>query len=346
MIRKVAVTSLVVFASLLGPAATKTAAADEKAPVIIKLGTLAPKASSWGTVFESWKRTVKKESAAAGSPCEIDWAYSGGATGDEAGMIGGMLSGDRHGGALTATGLSAIYPSVVALQMPGLVETWAQLDALRSKARGEFDKAFDAKGFKILGWGDVGIGHIMFKAPPGKQEIRTPDHLKQYKTFSIAGDAIGAKFLEAVGIASPKQLSVPAILPGLTGGSVDVITTPAIAAEQLQWGPLLSHVIDMPVGFGIGALIVKKDFYAGLPEGCRKVFEETGKNTSTTLTSTIRDVDEKAWQELKRTKKVIALTDAEKAAWHEKFKFVRQKLKDEGKIEAATWDAVVKAAGK
>jgi TRAP-type C4-dicarboxylate transport system substrate-binding protein len=271
-------------------------------------------------------------------------------------MIGGMLSGDRHGGALTATGLSAIYPSVVALQMPGLVETWAQLDALRTKARAEFDKAFEAKGFKILGWGDVGVGHIMFKDPlktpgnPGdgfsKPEIRTPNDLKAYKTFSIAGDAIGAKFLEAVGIASPKQLSVPAILPGLTGGSVDVITTPAIAAEQLQWGPLLTHVIDMPVGFGIGALIIKKDFYASLPDKCRTIFEETGKNTSTTLTSTIRDVDEKAWQELKRTKKVIALTDAEKAAWQEKFKFVRQKLKDEGKIEAATWDAVVKASGK
>jgi TRAP-type C4-dicarboxylate transport system substrate-binding protein len=343
MIRKVAITSLVLFASLVGPAATgttKTAGADE--PKVIRLSTLAPKASSWGTVFESWKRTFKKET---GGQCEIDWAYSGGATGDEPGMIGGMLSGDRHGGALTATGLSQIYPSVVALQMPGLVETWPQLDALRAKVRGQFDTAFEAKGFKILGWGDVGIGHIMFKAGT-KPEIRTPDHLKQYKTFSIAGDAIGAKFLEAVGISSPKQLSVPAILPSLNSGAVEVITTPAIAAEQLQWGPHLTHVIDMPVGFGIGALIVKKDFYAGLPDNCRKVFEETGKNTSAALTTTIRGVDENAWTELKRTKKVVTLTDAEKAAWQEKFKFVRGKLKDEGKIEAGTWTAVVAAAGK
>ena len=123
MIRKVAITGLVAIASLLGPAATKTAAADPPAggaPFVIKLGTLAPRSSTWGNLFEAWKRTVKKET---GGACELDWAYSGSA-GDEAGMIGAMKSKGLHGGALTATGLSSIYPSVVALQMPGLVETW------------------------------------------------------------------------------------------------------------------------------------------------------------------------------------------------------------------------------
>lgn len=358
MIRKLAITAIVAFASLAGPAATGTASADEPAgkPAIkIKVGTLAPKNSEWGKYFSAWARAVKKETNGA---YELDWAYNGSA-GDEAGMIGGMRSGALHGGALTATGLSSIFPSVVALQMPGLVDNWAQLDKVRNDARGNFDTAFEAAGFKILGWGDVGIGHVMFRDPPKdpgdpskgfvKPEIRTPESLKAYNTFYISGDAIGSKFLEALGISSPRALSVPAILPAIAGrepSSIDVITTPAIAAEQLQWAPHVTHVVDMPVGFGIGALVINKKFYGDLPEPIRKVIEETGKNTSVALTAAIRGKDQEAWNELMRTKKVVKLTDAERAAWQAKFKDVRNVLKTEGKVKADVWDAVTKAAGK
>ena len=123
---------------------------------------------------------------------------------------------------------------------------------------------------KILGWGDVGIGHVMFRKGEGKPEIRTPEDLKQYHPFYISGDSIGSMFLATLGIQSPKALSVPAILPAIAGrnsDSVDVITTPAIAAEQLQWAPHVTHVVDMPVGFGIGGLVMDKEFYKSIPDG-------------------------------------------------------------------------------
>ena len=356
MIRKLVITALVAVAAFVGPAATKTASADP-APEAkkIKVGTLAPKNSEWGKYFSAWARAVKKETNGA---YELDWAYNGSA-GDEAGMIGGMRSGALHGGALTATGLSSIFPSVVALQMPGLVDTWAQLDKVRNDAKGTFDAAFDQAGFKILGWGDVGIGHVMFRDPLNdpdhpekgfkKPEIRGPGDLKAYNTFYISGDAIGSKFLETLGISSPRPLSVPAILPALSGrdsSAIDVITTPAIAAEQLQWAPNITHVVDMPVGFGIGALVMNKKFYSELPEDIRKVIESTGKNTSELLTTAIRNKDQEAWNELMRTKKVVKLTDAEKAQWQAKFTDLRKVLKTEGKIKGDVWDAVTKAAGK
>jgi len=359
MIRKLVITALVAFASVAGPAATKTAAADGAAEAKkIKVGTLAPKNSEWGKYFSAWARAVKKQTAEAGTPYELDWAYNGSA-GDEAGMIGGMRSGALHGGALTATGLSSIFPSVVALQMPGLFDNWAQLDKVRNETRPTFDAAFESAGFKILGWGDVGIGHVMFRDPPkdpadvskglSKPEIRGPVDLKAYNTFYISGDAIGSKFLEALGISSPRALSVPAILPAIAGresSSVDVITTPAIAAEQLQWAPHVTHVVDMPVGFGIGGLVMNKKFYGELPDQVRKIVEETGKNASELLTAAIRNKDQEAWNELMRTKKVVKLTDAEKAGWQAKFADVRKVLKTEGKVKADVYDAVTKAAGK
>ena len=341
MIRKVAITGLVAIASLVSPAATKPAAADGPAAAyVIKLGTLAPKQSSWGKVFESWKRTVKKDTEGA---CEIDWSYGK----DEGSMNTDMKSGNLHGGALTATGLSKIYGGVVALQMPGLVQTWAQLDKVRNDTKGTFDTAFGNAGYKILGWGDVGIGHVMFRKGEGKPDIKTPADLKSYHPFSIDGDDMGAMFLGAVGHSGAKKLTVPNILLNIQGraaDSVDVITTPAIAAEQLQWSAHVTHVIDMPVGFGIGGLVMTNSSYAAIPAACKDKFAASGKAASEVLTQTIRGVDEEAWKSLKSTKTVITLSADEKAAWQAKFTEVRNRMKAENKIDAATWTAVTNAA--
>ncbi|CAN5828168.1 hypothetical protein BH11MYX4_BH11MYX4_28400 [soil metagenome] len=330
-----------------------SARADEpKKPIEIKLGTLAPRDSAWGGVFRAWAKAVKEES---NGTVELTWFFNA-QQGAEDEMIGKSRSKQMAGGAFTATGLSAIYPSVVAMQMPGLFENWEQLDKVRNDpdTRAKLEKGIEDGGFKILGWGDVGIGHIMFrpdngKGEPVKPDIHAPEHLKAYTPFYISGDAIGATFLNKVGIQAPKALSVPAILPGLSNrekGAIDVITAPAIAAEQLQWAPQLTHVLDMPVGFGIGGLVMNKDIFNGLPEDAKKALLKTGKNAGDLLTGRIRGMDQEAWARALKDKKVIKPTDAERAQWQAKFKETRDQLKADGKVNADIWNTVVKAAGK
>ena len=331
-----------------------TARADDapaaKKPIEIKLGTLAPRDSAWGGVFRAWAKAVKEES---NGTVELTWFFNA-QQGDETEMIGKARSKQIAGGAFTATGLSKIYPSVIALQMPGLFDNWEQLDKVRTATRAKFDEAIEAGGFKILGWGDVGIGHVMFrpdngKGDPVKPPIRVPEDLKAYNTFFITGDAIGSTFLGAVGIPTPKSLSVPAILPSISGrekGSIDVITTPAIAGEQLQWAPQVTHVLDMPVGFGIGGLVINKEIFAGLPPEAKAALEKTGKNAGELLTGRIRGMDKDAYARALKDKQVITPTAEEKAKWTAKFKETRDKLKADGKVNADIFDAVVKAAGK
>jgi TRAP-type C4-dicarboxylate transport system substrate-binding protein len=326
--------------------------APAKKPIEIKLGTLAPRDSAWGNVFRAWAKAVKEESNGA---VELTWFFNA-QQGDEIEMIGKSRSKQMGGGAFTATGLSAIFPSVIALQMPGLFENWEQLDKVRNDpgTRGKLEAGIDAGGFKILGWGDVGVGHLMFRPDNGKgdavkPEVRTPEQLKAYNTFYISGDAVGSSFLQKVGVAAPKSLSVPAILPGLSNrekGAIDIISTPAVAAEQLQWSPQVTHVVDMPISFGIGALVINKEIFNGLPAEAKTVLEKTGKNTGEVLSARIRSMDKDAWARALKDKKVIKPNDAEKAQWQAKFKETRDKLKADGKVNADLWDTVVKAAGK
>lgn len=359
MIRKFVLTVATLGAMLAVSGHEVTARADDappaKKPIEIKLGTLAPKDSAWGGVFRAWAKAVKEESKGT---VELTWFFNA-QQGDETEMIGKARSKQIAGGAFTATGLSAIFPSVIALQMPGLFDNWDQLDKVRNDpdpkaTRAKLEAGIEAGGFKILGWGDVGVGHIMFrpdngKGEPVKPDIRTPESLKAYNTFYISGDAIGSTFLQKVGVSAPKALSVPAILPGISNrekGAIDVITTPAIAAEQLQWAPQVTHVLDMPVGFGIGGLVINKEIFKELPPEAKAALEKTGKNAGELLTGRIRGMDKDAWARALKDKKVVTPTDAEKALWQAKFKETRDQLKADGKVNGDIWDTVVKAAGK
>lgn len=317
-------------------------AQDGKKPEVeIKLGTLAPPDSAWGKIFKAWAKAVDEESKGR---VKLTW-YFNGTQGDEIAMVGKMRSKQIDGGAFTATGLSQIYPHIIALQMPGLFPNWQKLDAVREKTRPKFDAAFEAQGFRILGTGDVGIAHIMSRG----KAVRTPNDLKTMQPFYIAGDALGQKFLETVGVPSPRALTVPAILPALSSrseGAVNVINTPSIAAEQLQWAAHVDHINTMPSGIGIGALIMNKDKYDGIPADLKKIITDTGQQTGKVLTERIRGIDNAAFNRLKANKTVVELNDAEKAEWNAVFAKVRNALKAEGKIKADVFDEVVAAAGQ
>ncbi len=333
MVRRLVVL-IAVFAVTFG--VTRTARADAQE---VKLGTIAPADSAWGKVFKAWSKAVEEESKGA---LKLTW-YFNGTQGDEIAMVGKMRSKQIDGGAFTATGLSQIYPHIIALQMPGLFPNWAKLDSVREKTRGKFEKAFADQGFTILGTGDVGIAHLMSRG----KAVRTPNDLKSMHPFYLSGDAIGQKFLETVGVPSPKALAVPAILPALSSrseGSVDVINTPAIAAEQLQWAAHVDHINTMPSGIGIGALVINKERFDSLPADAKAVMERTGKNTGKLLTDRIRGIDEAAFNRLKGSKTVVELNDAEKAAWNAVFAKVRNALKAEGKVKADVFDEVTAAA--
>lgn len=333
MVRKLIVVLAVMMATL---GFTRTASADAKE---LKLGTLAPKDSAWGKVFGAWAKAVEDESSGA---MKLTWFYNG-SQGDELAMVGKMRSKQLDGAAITATGLSQIWPHINALQMPGLFPTWAKLDGARDKMANTFATEFKNQGFVILGTGDVGMAHLMSRG----FEVRTPDDLKKGHPFFISGDPIGQKFLETVGVPAPKSLAVPAILPAVSSrgeGSIDIINAPAIAAEQLGWAPHMDHINDGATGMGIGALVMSKDTFESLPADSKAVLERTGKNTGQLLTQRIRGIDDAAYQRFKANKTVVTLSDSEKKAWDAVFVKVRNSLKSEGKIRGDIFDQVVAAA--
>ena len=317
MLRRAALKLVGACALLAGVGLSGTAQAGE----VIKIGTLAPKSSPWGQVFSVWADAVAKKSD---GKVELQFFYNG-QQGDEDAMVGKMKSGQLDGAAVTGVGLSKIYKPILALQMPGLFRTWAKLDAARDAMKGEFEKGVSDAGFTISGWGDVGLAHLMSKG----FAINVPDDIKGKKPYMWRADDVAPILFQVIGGVTPVPLNVTEVLPNLNTGAINIVTAPALAAEQLQWASKLDTIVSDVAGIGIGALVFSSKRLAALPEDLRSIVTDTGKVASAALTKRIRNEDAAAYARLTAPGKmtVVNLTDDQKAKWAAVFQQTRDRLK-------------------
>lgn len=288
------------------------------ADVTIKLGTLAPKSSPWGKVFETWVKAVNEKS---GGRMEVQIFYNG-QQGDEGSMIGKIKSGQLDGAAVTAVGLGKIYKPMLALQMPGLFSSWAKLDAARSALKGEFEKGASDAGFTILGAGDVGRAYVMSQGVT----IRTPENLKGQKPYAWRDDPTSGIVYQLLGGVNPVPLNIPEVLPNLNTGAINIVIAPALAAEQLQWAGKLDHIVSEPVGFAIGALVTSSKKLDSLPADLKAILVDTGKIAADALTKRIRSEDDAAFGRLKGKMTVVELSGGEREQWKKIFKDARARM--------------------
>jgi TRAP-type C4-dicarboxylate transport system substrate-binding protein len=305
--------------------------------VTLTVGTLAPAESPWGKVFKVWKKAVNLRTNGS---LDLQFFWNG-QQGDEGAMVGKMRTGQLDGAALTANGLSMIYKDVLVLQLPGLYRTWAKLDSARNGMRPRLDAEFLKQGFQVLGWGDVGMAHVMTKG----FDVHGPDDLKHKNAFYLAGDPIEPMFYSVVGDVTPKQVSVPEILTGLTAGTINVVNAPALAAEQLQWASRLDHMNTGVSGIGIGALIFTSGKIGSLPADAQTALIESGRAAGDALTVSIRNEDNAAFQRLKARMVTIDPTPSEEAAWSKVFADTRARLRG-ATFNAAAFDDAVRLAGQ
>jgi len=274
---------------------------------IIKIGTLAPKASLWGHVYRIWEKAVEEKS---GGRLKIEVYYNG-IQGDEGTMVGKMKTGQLDAAALTSVGLAKIYRPILALQIPGLFRTWEKLDNARNALSGEFEKGLLDAGFTLGGWGDVGIVRMMTKG----LEIRVPEDLRGKKPLTWRDDVIGPALYQIIGGVTPVPLSAPEVLGALGTGAVDIVSAPALAAEQLQWTNKLTHIAAEGAVMAIGGMIFRTPRVAALPPDLLEILKSTGKVAGAALSTRIRNEDAAAFARLKSKMTVVTLTEAEKKQW-------------------------------
>jgi hypothetical protein len=125
--------------------------------------------------------------------------------------------------------------------------------------------------------------------------------------------------------------------------TIDVLTAPALAAEQLQWAPRLDHIVTRPVGIAIGAFVYSGPKIKSLPADARSILLDTGKVTGEALSNRIRREDAAAYARLKSRMTPYDPTEADVAQWKPVFVQAASRLRG-AHFDAQLFDAAVRHA--
>jgi TRAP-type transport system periplasmic protein len=310
---------------------------EASAQTKLRIATLAPKNSAWGKVFKVWAKAVDQKS---GGKLQLDIYYNA-VQGNEDSMVGKMKTGQLDGAALTSVGLSRIYKDVLVLQLPGVVDSWAMLDKVRGDLAPDLEKSFDAEGFKVVGWGDVGLVRQMSKG----FAIRKPGDMKGKHPIVWRNEPMGPTVYSVIGGVVPVPMSPTEVLPALRSGKVDVINAPALAAEQLQWTPYLDHVGTNVTVCAVGGTVFRKKALDDLPADGKAIFFEIQEKMGRNNSLRVRKLDDEAFTRISSKMKKVELTAAEKSEWE---KVLRESVKrlGQGTFNKGLIDRVLKVSGK
>jgi TRAP-type C4-dicarboxylate transport system substrate-binding protein len=323
---------LFVTVGLLLPLVPRPALAD---PVVLTVGTVAPAESPWGKIFKVWRKAVNLRTNGA---LDLQFFWNG-QQGNEGAMVGKMRTGQLAGAALSASGLCTIYKDVLILELPGLYHDWGKLDNARNAMRARLDGAFEKEGFKVIGWGDIGLAHVMSKG----FDVRTPDDLKHRNLSFLQGNPVEATFYAVVGDITPRQVTLTEVLTGLTSNTINVVNQPALAAEQLQWASRLDHINTAVTGIAVGAVLFSSAAIAALPADAQAAFLESGRAAGDALTTSIRNEDNAAFERLKARMVTYDPSPTDMAAWERVFAETRARLRG-ATFDAETFDEAVRLA--
>lgn len=303
----------------------------------VKIGTLAPADSLWGHEFKKLAAAIASDTE---GELQLDFQWNGQA-GDEPLMVQKIRTGQLDAAAVTALGLAQTgVEDILLFDLPGLFTSWEKLDAARDALKDEFNRLFEARGFSVLGWGDVGE----LKTMSVGFEVHHPTDLRGRGVFFLQGDPIQPRVYATIGGITPRQLSLQEILPNLEGGAISVIVVPPLAAEQLQWTSRITHVSTETLAFGIGAFIASSARMQSLPPRLKEVIERRGRESSERLNRMVRKLDAQAYERLKAVKKTYSPSDADRNEWKDIFVKVAAQLRG-SVFTPSMFDRVVQLAG-
>jgi TRAP-type C4-dicarboxylate transport system substrate-binding protein len=319
--------------SALALGAASLAVAPSASAETLRIAMLAPKNSAWGKIFKVWQTAVKKRTDDKLS-LEI---YYNAVQGMEDSMVGKMKSGQLDGAMLSSAGLALIDRSVMAMQLPGMIDDWATLDRARKALDGDVRQGLQSNGFTLVAWSDVGLVHEFSRG----FEPRRPEDIKKRRPLVWRSDMITPVLFSSIGTVVPIPLSPAEVLPALRTGKVDYLMAPAIAAEQLQWTPHLEYVTSHVVAAAVGGTVIKSSKLDALPADLKAALLESSVKMGEAQARQVRKDDADGFKRITKTTKIVTLTPAEHAAWDKVYKDTIKRL-GQGTFSQALIDKVTK----
>ncbi len=251
---------------------------------VIKLGTIAPEGSPW---LDAIRDMAGEWKAATGGKVEFR-IYPGGVVGDDPDMVRKLRIGQLQAAALSNTGLYDIAHEMQALQMPMMLTSYAELDYVRDRMAPKLEAILEAKGFKVLNWGDAGWIHFFSQQP-----VLRPADLKPMRLWVWAGYPAYVEAWKDAGY-HPVELASTDILTGLQAGMIDAFPAPPLLALANQWFGVAKQMCDVKWAPALGATVITLKAWQAIDPAVREKLLASSRAAGLRLQAQVRKLDDEA----------------------------------------------------
>jgi TRAP-type transport system periplasmic protein len=256
----------------------------------IKFASIAPEGSTWMNVMKELDAAVQKESSG-----RIKFRmYPSGVQGDEKTVIRKIGVGQLHAAGFTGVGMGEIAPKVRILDTPFLIRSSEEADNLYQMFNNEMEQAFEANGYVLLGWAEVGFVYVFSNSP-----INKPEDIKQLKMWVWDGDPVAETSFHALDM-KPIPLSFDNVRTSLQTGLINAFYTTPYAAIALQWYTQSKYMVDFPLTCSAGAVLLSKKYFDTMPKDLQDILLRNGRIYMKKLTEAGRIDNKNSLLELKK----------------------------------------------
>jgi TRAP-type C4-dicarboxylate transport system substrate-binding protein len=278
-----------------------TVAVARAEPVTIKLGTLAPAGSAW---HEALKDMAARWEEASGGQVKLR-VYAGGAQGDEGDMVRKLGIEQLQAAAISNVGMHDVVPEPQVFSTPLLFKDEAEMECAFGRVKERIESALLRRDLVVLQWSRIGTAAFFCNAP-----FRTVNEVARAKTFAWDGDPGMVKVWRTAGF-KPVVLSGNDLLPALSTGMIDCVSN--VPLYMLTSGAFerAPHMLDLPLGFVLGATIVRKDAWERIAPEVRGRLLQISREVGKKVDAEIRRLNTDAVDAMKQKGLTVVPVDRE-----------------------------------
>lgn len=238
-------------AQLVAPAAS---ARDQASGQVLKIGTMAPENTLPHRALLKMAQIFDEETQG-----QVQLKIYPGTVGDEPTIVRKLRVGQLQGALLSSKGLGNVSTEPIAMQLPMMFDSTAEIDAVLAQMQPTFDRALEADGLVPLAWSDGGWIYLFASEPA----VSVVDMARRKMWMWPHDDGAVASFA-SIGL-QPVILSDVDILPALRTGMVEVFPGTPMTALALQTFPSTPHMVDVPIAFMLAAVVVDRSAWQRIP---------------------------------------------------------------------------------
>lgn len=239
-------------------------AASSAHAATIKIATVAPDGTAWMREMRAAGDAIKQKTEGR---VEIKY-YPGGVMGDSATVLRKIKIGQLQGGAFTGSEAAMIAKDAQIYSLPFAFRSEAEIDGMRAKLDPLLQQQFATQGYKLLGITGGGFAYLM-----STRDIKGAEDLAAAKVWVPQGDTIAEMAFKASGV-TPIPLPLADVYTGLQTGLVDTAANTPAGAIAFQWHTKLKYMVDLPLTYVVGELVVTNKAFEALAEADRKAVED------------------------------------------------------------------------